>query len=262
MPTTGERRLGVGAMGASLGALLVGLVAVTIGPGGLAGASGSGSGSVKAELAQAKTELLVKADLPKSWKGQGSVSTDKGSSPDTFPGEDQLAGCLGVAKSILEQNAPSVTSPSFENSSQTDYAQENLSIFATAKEGQVQYASLANPKVPACMTALLQGPQEVRDRKLLSHGVKGGDDHGHSAAPGGAGPPVDRVPLVLPGDRPGPHPPDLDRRGGLGPRHVGGPAHVHLHRAAVSGFAREAPGDACVQPVLTRGGGCRRIAFG
>ena len=174
MPTTGERRLGVGAMGASLGALLVGLVAVTIGPGGLAGASGSGSGSVKAELAQAKTELLVKADLPKSWKGQGSVSTDKGSSPDTFPGEDQLAGCLGVAKSILEQNAPSVTSPSFENSSQTDYAQENLSIFATAKEGQVQYASLANPKVPACMTALLQGPNKSEIDSSFPTGSKVG----------------------------------------------------------------------------------------
>jgi hypothetical protein len=160
MPTTGEHRRGAGVMGASLGVLLVGLVAVTLGPGGLAGASGSGSGRVKAELAQAKTELLVKRDFPRSWKGQGRVSSDKGSSPDTFPGEDQLAGCLGVATSILEQNAPSVTSPNFENPGQTDYAQENLSIFATAKEGQVQYASLANPKVPACMTALLQGAEK------------------------------------------------------------------------------------------------------
>ncbi len=160
MPTTAEHRLGAGIMGASLGALLVGLVAVTIGAGGLAGASGSGSGSVKAELAQAKTELLVRSDFPTSWKGQGSVRTDKGSRPDVFPGEEQLAGCLGVARSILEQNAPSATSPNFENSSQTDYAQENLSIFATAKESQVQYASLANPKVPACMTALLQGAEK------------------------------------------------------------------------------------------------------
>jgi hypothetical protein len=180
MSTSDGRRTGVGLMGATLAALLVGLVAVTIGAGGPAGASRSGSGSgsapgsVRAELTRAKTEILVKSDLPRSWKGRGSVSTDNGTSPDTFPGEDQLAGCLGVAKSILEQNAPSVTSPDFENPAQTDYAQENLSIFATAKEGQVQYASLANPKVPACMTALLGGAEKSEIDSSFPTGSKVG----------------------------------------------------------------------------------------
>ena len=178
MSTSEGRRTGVGLMGATLAALLVGLVAVTVGPGGPAGASrsgsGSGSGSVKAELARAKTDLLVKSDFPQSWKGQGSVSTDNGTKPDTFPGEDQLAGCLGVATSILEQNAPSVTSPSFENTAQTEYAQENLSIFATAKEGQVQYASLSNPKVPACMTALLGGAEKSEIDSSFPTGSKVG----------------------------------------------------------------------------------------
>jgi hypothetical protein len=145
--TLPRRVVELAAEGGLVASLATGLVA---GPVALAGAAGSGNG-----LAQAKQMLLVRSDLPSGWKGQGSVTTTNGGSGN-FPGAQQLASCLGVNPSVLNLNAPSATSPNFSNND-TRYVQDNVTVFASAKVAQQEYAALANKKVPSCMTTVMQG---------------------------------------------------------------------------------------------------------
>ena len=124
---------------------------------GLAAGPASANGSHEA-LAQAKRDLLVRSDFPSGWSGQGSVSTSGGGGGSSFPGENQLASCLGVSAAVVNLNAPNATSPNFQNKAGTDYAQDNVSIFSSTRVATQQYATMAEPKVPSCLTTVLQGP--------------------------------------------------------------------------------------------------------
>jgi hypothetical protein len=121
------------------------------------GASAVGA-SAPNGMAHAKQGLLVQSDFPSGWHAQGSVTTSMGGGNGSFPGAQQLATCLGVSPAILDLNAPSATSPTFESTVANDYAQDQVSAFATTKVARQEYAGLANPKVPGCMTTDLQGP--------------------------------------------------------------------------------------------------------
>jgi hypothetical protein len=134
--------------------LLIGLAA---GPASATGGQGA--------LAQAKKDLLVRTDFPAGWRGQGSVSTSSGSGGSSFPGENQLAACLGVRAAVINLNTPNATSPNFQNKAGTDYAQDNVSVFPSTKVAARQYTTIADPKVPGCLTTVFQGPakQEVAD---------------------------------------------------------------------------------------------------
>jgi|HubBroStandDraft_1064217.scaffolds.fasta_scaffold315143_1 hypothetical protein len=153
--------------------LVAGLVGV-VGVVGLAASAGASvaavRGSTSAELAQLKTKLLVKSDFPKGWSTQGKVATSSGQGSNSFPGMSQLAGCLGISQSILELNEPSVTSPNFVSSSQTQNVQENLGIFPSAKVGNEEEESLGNAKVPTCMDSLLNGPEKSQLQSSFGKG--------------------------------------------------------------------------------------------
>ena len=127
--------------------LLIGLAA------GLASANG-GHGV----LAQAKKDLLVRSDFPTGWSGQGSVSTSSGGGGSSFPGENQLASCLGVSAAVINLDAPNATSPNFQNKAGTDFAQDNVSVFPSTRVAAQQYTTIADPKVPSCLTTVFQGP--------------------------------------------------------------------------------------------------------
>jgi hypothetical protein len=126
------------------------LVGVTASP-------GAASPSQSAALAQAKRALLVKSNFPSDWTHQGAVTTS-GSSSGSFPGANQLASCLGVSKSLIVVNTPSATSPTYQNPDGTQFVQDNVSVFRSAKQGSTQYALISGPKVPGCLTQVLQGP--------------------------------------------------------------------------------------------------------
>ena len=124
---------------------------------GLAEGPASANGGQGA-LAHAKKDLLVRSDFPTGWSGQGSVSTSSGNGGSSFPGENQLASCLGVSAAVINLNAPNATSPNFQNKAGTDYAQDNVSVFPSPKVAARQYTTIAGPKVPSCLTTVFQGP--------------------------------------------------------------------------------------------------------
>lgn len=146
------RRLALG------GAVLALAAGVAVGvAAGTASASGSGSGSGSVNFAPAKKALLVHADFPSGWTGQGRVTTSK-SEGGKFPGDAQLASCLGVAKSLLDTNTPSASSPTFQDKTGTVFVQDNVSVFPSSKVGSQNYTTISNPKVPSCLNTVLQDP--------------------------------------------------------------------------------------------------------
>lgn len=131
--------------------------------GGPAGAS-PGSSAVASDLAQAKTHLLVRSEFPSGWSGQGKVTTSP-TGGNSFPGVDQLAACLGVSPSLILLPTPTATSPNFQNKAGTDYVQDAVNVFPSVKIGTEEYAAIANPKLPACFTSILQGPAKAELEK-------------------------------------------------------------------------------------------------
>ena len=165
-----------GALGGALAGVLTGVTVVATGLGlglgfgaGAAGASGGGGA-----LAHAKSQLIVRSDFPKNWTANGSVSTSKGSGQSSFPGADQLAGCLGVSSSVLTLNTPSATSPTFQTADQRDSAQENLSIYPSAKVAAQGYRALASSKAPGCLNTLFQGSGKSELENAIGHSISVG----------------------------------------------------------------------------------------
>jgi hypothetical protein len=110
--------------------------------------------SPASEKAQAKKLLLVAADMPKGWKTErGSGGGGSGS----IPGATQLAGCIGVAPSLINSNPPAANSPYFENKKGSLEVQDEVSVFSSSTTARHELAAIANPKTPACMATLMNG---------------------------------------------------------------------------------------------------------
>jgi hypothetical protein len=106
-----------------------------------------------AKTVQARKALLVLKDLPKGWTS--SKSSDNNSpTPDTA----QLAQCLGVPVSEVNDNAPTVYSPEFDSKNKLETVDDNVSVFASAKAARANFATATNPKAPSCMSADVNGP--------------------------------------------------------------------------------------------------------
>ncbi|MGO8863082.1 MAG: hypothetical protein ACLQRH_20300 [Acidimicrobiales bacterium] len=116
---------------------------------GTAGATSHGS----TPIARAKKALLVLSDMPKGWTSAKSSSNTN----TPFPGAAQLASCIGVPTSVITYNAPSVSSPEFDSKNQQLSAQDSVQVYPSPKAAQADFASLANPKTPGCMTSDLNG---------------------------------------------------------------------------------------------------------
>jgi hypothetical protein len=151
---------------AALGGVALFLAGLVLG----AAAAGSASASPSSGLANAKKALLVKSEFPAGWTSQGSVTTS-GSSGNSFPGENQLASCLGVSKAEINVNTPSATSPTFQNPSGTQFVQDNVSVFHSARVGAQQMSAISNPKVPTCLTSVFQGPAKSQLDGAAGKGV-------------------------------------------------------------------------------------------
>jgi hypothetical protein len=130
---------------------VLGAAAGTLVPGTVAGAARAGSGA--SELAQARRSLLVLADMPSGWE-----RTKAPNNPNTTVGDVQLARCIGVAVSLINENPPSVNSPQFQNRSGSLTVNDNVTVFPSAKNAFAELETTANKKTPSCMTTLAQGP--------------------------------------------------------------------------------------------------------
>ena len=146
---------------AIVGLACVALLWIALPPGG-AGASASATAR---QQAQARKALLVLSDMPSGW------TKTKAPNNSTTPGAAQLARCIGVAKSLIAENPPSVTSPQFQNRGATLIVNDNVSIFPSAKNAAQEFASIANAKTPGCLTTLASGPLKAKMLGGIPKGV-------------------------------------------------------------------------------------------
>jgi hypothetical protein len=138
------------------GAITIGLVlGLALGLGLATGDAGASKSSTKTALAHAKKQLLKLSDMPKGWVS--SKSSDGGSS---FPGQNELASCIGVPASTIKLNPPSSNSPEFGNKDETETVDDSISIFTSSKVAKSQYAAMANSKTPGCFAQILNGPSK------------------------------------------------------------------------------------------------------
>jgi hypothetical protein len=121
-----------------------------------AGASSSSSSSSTASISQARKDLLVLSDMPAGWKSTKNPNTN------STLGDTQLAQCIGVAKSLITENPPSVNSPQFQNAQGTLDVTDNVTVFPSDENAVAEVAIARNPKYPSCMTALASGPLKAK----------------------------------------------------------------------------------------------------
>jgi hypothetical protein len=140
-------RPGVLARGAVAAAVAGGLLLSTLPV--VAGAATA----TKPQLAQARRALLVLSDLPKGWKASKSSNDN---SP--VPGLAQLAHCLGLPLSEVDDNPPSVSSPEFDSRDHLESVDDMVEVFPSAKAARADFESLASPKAPGCLAANFNGP--------------------------------------------------------------------------------------------------------
>jgi hypothetical protein len=124
---------------------------------GIAGPAGASQGSNSSQYTALKKALFVRSDFPSGWSGQGKVTTSNGGGGG-FPGQAQLAGCLGVSESLLNEHSPTATGPNFQDKAGTHFIQDNANAFPSTKVANEEYASISGPKVPSCLTTDLQAP--------------------------------------------------------------------------------------------------------
>jgi hypothetical protein len=117
-----------------------------------AGTAAAASTSTRAELAKAKKSLLVLSDMPKSW----TASSSGGNEPTTNPA--QLARCLGVPLSVVNDNPPTVSSRTFNSKQDLQTVEDQIEVFPTAKAAQADLAVAANAKAPECFTTNFNSP--------------------------------------------------------------------------------------------------------
>lgn len=153
-------------------ATLVALAGLVVVAGvGIAGpATGASQGS--SQYAALKKALFVRADLPSGWSGPGKVTTNNGGGGG-FPGQAQLASCIGVSPSLFNQHSPTATSPNFQDKAGTHYVQDNANAFPSTKVANQQYAAISGPKVPGCLTTDLQTPAAKQQLESSMNGTIG-----------------------------------------------------------------------------------------
>jgi hypothetical protein len=133
----------------------VGLTVASV-AGTLVGVPVAGASSQSGELRQAHKALLVLSDLPSGW-----IST-KSSNPNNNVGDEQLAHCIGVPTSIISENPPTAYSPQFQTKSGSLTVNDQVGVFPSLRNAAAEFASVANPKTPGCMTQLASGPLKAK----------------------------------------------------------------------------------------------------
>jgi hypothetical protein len=119
----------------------------------LAGTGGLAAASTSSTIAQARKDLLVLKDFPKGW-----TSARSGNSNTSTPGAAQLASCLGVPVSVIEESPPTAYSRQFTSSDQQLSVADNVSIYPSAEAARADFDIFTNPKSPVCLTSHYNGP--------------------------------------------------------------------------------------------------------
>ena len=156
--------------GAVTGALAAACVTGVVAVGTLAGTAATAGAHSAPPLRQAKSALLVLSDLPGGW-----TSTKSPGNSSSFPGTAQLARCLGVPTSVVADSPPTVNSPQFDSRSQLQTVDDSVSIYPSAKAARADFASLADPKTPSCLTQVLNGSAKPSLASQFGSGVSIGN---------------------------------------------------------------------------------------
>jgi len=156
--------------GASWSRILTVILVSGIAVGALSAGSALPAAAHGALPAKAKKALLVLSDFPKGWT---SAKSDNNNS--SFPGAAQLASCIGIPASTVNDNPPTVYSPTFSSKNSVESVQDNVSVYASAKAARADYESIANSKTPACLTTVLNGAA----KKALQSGFGSGGTIGN-----------------------------------------------------------------------------------
>jgi hypothetical protein len=125
-----------------------------------AGAAASSS------TAQAKTHLLVLADMPKGWSREKGVVSGVGG----FPGAGEMTDCIGDGSTLIAAVPPEVDSPYFQSKDQTLEVQDSIVLFSSNQQAQAEYAAISNPKTPGCLATFSNRTTKSR---IAASGGKG-----------------------------------------------------------------------------------------
>jgi hypothetical protein len=112
------------------------------------------AGAAKTSLSAYHKDLLKLSDMPKHWTSSGSISTETGGQ---FPGGAQLASCIGVPLSVIDNSTPTLESQQFSTKNDQYVVQDNVTVNKTTAGAKADYDSDANPKTPSCMSQDFNG---------------------------------------------------------------------------------------------------------
>ena len=132
----------------------------------LASAAGA---AANPSLAQAKKYLLVLSDMPKGWTPEKNTG-GSGSGSSGLPGGSQLAACIGVPASVVNDNSPSTSSPYYQNKDQSLEVQDSITVYRSSSYAHTQFAAMNNAKTPSCVAAYMNGPGKSA---ITAQGEKG-----------------------------------------------------------------------------------------
>ncbi|HUC04615.1 MAG TPA: hypothetical protein VL961_04400 [Acidimicrobiales bacterium] len=102
----------------------------------------------------ARKDLLRLSDMPKGWS---SSTSGENNNSGNFPGGSQLASCIGVPVSVINNNAPGAQSPEFSSKNELQTVGDSVSVYKKASGARTDYDSLVNAKTPNCMSQVLNG---------------------------------------------------------------------------------------------------------
>jgi hypothetical protein len=139
------------------------------------------SASRKADVALARKALIVKSDLPSGWTASPSGANSGGPNIDL----SDLAKCLGVAKSVVNYNAPEADSPSFNDNNTGQSVQDEVDVYPSLKIAAEQFNSFASSRTPGCIQQFFN---EASSKILMAKEVGKGAKVGNATAVGLATP--------------------------------------------------------------------------
>ena len=185
---------GCGSAGRLMGGIGAGVIAVGL----FLSAAGVPAGaSTSSSVAQAKKHLLVLSDLPRGWTVEKGTAGSGGGSGG-LPGGSQLAACIGVPASVINDDSPSSTGPYYQSKDQSLEVQDTVSVFPSASYARTELAAMADPKTPACVAAYMDGPGKSSIEAQMGKGATVGTATATPLDPKVYGPGVVGVVMSLP----------------------------------------------------------------
>ena len=151
------------------GLLAVGVLVISV-----ASTAAGAAGISSSEKAQAKQSFLVKSDLPSGWKSIKNTVSNSGTGLSTgdSSGNQQLASCIGVPLSLIQETPPSVLGPEFSSPGNgLDSVAQEAIFFRSASSAKSFRSAIANAKLSSCMQTLAQGPLKSKLLGPIPSGV-------------------------------------------------------------------------------------------